>query len=446
MSVKTRFAPSPTGLLHVGNIRTALISYLFSKANNGEFYLRIDDTDLVRSKEEYSESIKEDLKWLGIDWNKTFKQSDRYEAYSKAMKKLIEQKRLYPCFETPQEIEIKRKIRLSRGLPPIYDRESLKLTKEQIEEKIKSGLKPHYRFKLEESKIEWDDLIRGKVSFDGRNLSDPILIREDQTMTYILCSVVDDIDFDISHIIRGEDHVTNTAISMQITQALGGKEPVFAHLSLLKSKDSQMSKRTGGFDIKNIREDFIEPISLLSYMAKLGSNKSIEIKRNMNELIKEFDIRGFSKSAAIYDPLELERLNHKFLTNAKFKDLGDLKERIGVDVDEDFWLSVRANINKIVDLIDWWRICKEEITPAILDEDREYLKLILTLLPEGELDNSSWDIWTNKIKNSTDKKGKELYMPIRKALTGKESGPEMRLILPLIPYEKVIARLKGQKS
>jgi glutamyl-tRNA synthetase len=443
MTVITRFAPSPTGLLHVGNVRTALVNYLFTKNKGGKFMLRMDDTDLVRSKIEYADAIQEDLKWLGLNWDIFARQSDRLDRYEEIKNQLIAMGRLYPCYEKPEELEFKRKIQLGRGVPPIYDRAALKITPEKKAEYKTEGRKPHYRFLLKDEKIEWNDEVRGNLSFEGKNLSDPILVREDGTMTYILSSVIDDIDFMITNIIRGEDHISNTAIQVQIFAALSAKPPVFAHTALISTKDAKISKREGGFDIRHLREDGFEPMAICSLFSKLGTSDSVEARTNLDELAKEFDIKKFSRSPANYDQEDLLRINHKLLNIISFDEVKVKLEELGLkDVTKDFWEAARPNINKLPEIKEWWDMCYSPLTPVI--EDSTFLSAAAEVLPTGNWDNTTWQSWTKAVQEKTGKKGKDLFMPLRKAITGMEHGPELKILLPLIGREKVLARLAGK--
>lgn len=439
----TRFAPSPTGLLHVGNIRTALVNWLFTKSQGGKFMLRMDDTDLVRSKPEYAAAIEADLRWLGMEWDVFARQSDRLARYEEIKQLLLDAGRLYPCYESQEELEIKRKMQMSRGLPPLYDRTALALTVEQKAAYEQEGRKPHYRFLLNHTPIEWEDMIRGHTHFEGRHLSDPILIREDGSMTYILSSVADDIDFAISHIIRGEDHVSNTAIQVQIFEALNATVPQFAHLALIKTKDAEISKRTGGFDIQNLRASSVEAMAINSLLAKIGTNHTPEIRETLAELAAEFSLSSFGRAPAHYDEAELVRLNHKYISTRAFAEVADqLKALELAEIDEHFWLSVRANLNVLSDISEWWDICQKPLAPAV--EDAAFLEAASQLLPEGAWDDNTWGLWTLAVKNATGRNGKLLFMPLRKALTGKEHGPELKALLPLIGREKVVNRLHGK--
>ena len=446
MLVKTRFAPSPTGMLHIGNVRTALINWLFARSNNGVFMLRMDDTDLLRSKPEYEKAIKEDLQWLGLNWDEFAKQSERIARYEEVKEALIASGRLYPCYETQNDLDMKRKLLLSRGLPPIYDRGGLKITKQQHEELLAQGHKPHYRFLLEDGVIEWDDLIRGNIQFQAKNLGDPIVIREDGSMTYILCSAIDDIDFGITHVLRGEDHITNTAIGIQITKALGKEPPSIGHTSLLKNKAEKISKRLGGFDVRGLREQSIEPMAIKSLLAKMGTSDSIEAIASIDQLLADFNTNKFSLSPVNYDFNELLQLNHKLISNMSYEEIKPSLDRLEVKVSKEFWQSICGNLNIVDEIVDWWRICNEVIMPNIDSENKEFLQISCSLLPEGDWDLSTWDLWISRIKEQTGRAGKLLFMPLRLALTAKESGPELKVLLPLIGRARVEQRLYGENA
>ncbi|AFB31910.1 MULTISPECIES: glutamate--tRNA ligase [spotted fever group] len=441
--VITRFAPSPTGMLHVGNIRAALLNWLYAKKHNGQFILRFDDTDLERSKQEYKDAIEEDLKFLNINWDQTFNQLSRLSRYDEIKNLLLDKKRLYACYETPEELELKRKFQLSKGLPPIYDRASLNLTEEQAKKYIEQGRKPHYRFLVNHEPINWHDMIKGEVKYDGKALSDPIVIRADGSMTYMLCSVIDDIDYDITHIIRGEDHVSNTAIQIQMFEALNTTPPTFGHLSLIINKDEKISKRVGGFEIATLRKEVgIEAMAIASFFSLLGSSAQILPYKSMEKLANQFEISSFSKSPTIYQPEDLERLNHKLLISLDFDTVKERLKEINAEyIDENFWLSVSPNLQKLRDVKDWWEICHQTPNVENLNLDKEYLKQAAELLPKGEITKDSWSIWTKEITNITGRKGKELFLPLRLALTARESGPEITGVLPLIDREEIIKRL-----
>ncbi|MDD9334888.1 MAG: glutamate--tRNA ligase [Rickettsiaceae bacterium] len=446
--VITRFAPSPTGMLHIGNSRTALINWLYTRKHNGIFILRFDDTDLERSKQQYKNAIEQDLKFLGLNWDQTFCQSNRLDRYEAIKTLLLQKNKLYPCFETQEELELKRKLQLSRGLPPIYDRAALNLTQQQINDYISQGRKPHYRFLVSHTPIIWQDMIKGEVKYEGKNIGDPIVIREDNSMTYMLCSVIDDIDYSITHIIRGEDHVTNTAIQLQMFEALQEELysnqksiPNFAHLGLIISRDDKISKRIGGFEIAALRDEIgLEPMAINSFFSLIGSSSSIVSFKNLDQLIKEFDINNFSKSPTTYLPEELERLNHKLLISLSFDEVKDrLREIKAEQVTEQFWLAVRANLQKLYEIKDWWNICYSPSKVEGLDKD--FLKQAAILLPDEPITLDSWSIWTKRIMIVTGKKGKEVFLPLRLAITGIASGPEMSVILPLLCREEIIKKL-----
>ncbi|MGV2432930.1 MAG UNVERIFIED_CONTAM: glutamate--tRNA ligase [Rickettsiaceae bacterium] len=444
-NIITRFAPSPTGFLHVGNTRTALINFLYTKKFGGKFILRIDDTDKIRSTEEYKEAIIHDLKWLGLDWDDTFMQSARLDKYDAAKEALVKKGRLYKCYETAEELEIKRKLQLSSGKPPIYDRSALKLTDAQIQNYEASGRKPHYRFLIEEKPIEWKDLVKGDIHYDGKHISDPIVIREDGSMTYMLCSTVDDAEYNITHIIRGEDHVSNTAVQIQMFEALGYRIPNFGHLALVKTSDDKISKRKGGFEIANLRDEVgLEAMAINSFFASIGSANPIIPCRNIAELTEYFDISKFSTSPTTYMPEELIRLNHKMISNMSYDEILENLKYIQADyITEEFWLAVRPNLNTIKDAVYWWKICHEK--PELRTNiDNKLLQSAIKNLPEGIITEASWKIWTNKISEDTEIKGKELFLPLRLLITGMDHGPEMAKLLPLIGRNELLARLITQ--
>lgn len=443
MTVKTRFAPSPTGKLHVGNARTAIITWLFSRSQGGEFLLRIDDTDFERSKEEYTKQIIDNLKWLGLEWDQLEHQKSRFDYYNAAIKKLKEDARLYPCYETPEELGLKRKSQLAKGLPPIYDRSALNLTPEQIKHYEDEERKPHWRFKLNHETIQWDDLVRGTQSFEGKDLSDPVLIREDGRPLYHICSVVDDIEFKITHIIRGEDHVTNSAAHKQMFEALGAHAPHMAHLPLISDLGGgKLSKRLGSLSLNDLRqEDELEPMAIISYMSRLGSADPIEAFTDINEIVKNFDITRFSRSTPKFDPAELLRLNSRILHNTPYH---QVKDRLPDDISEEFWSSIRANLERITDAQYWHKIIFEPITPVI--EEPEFIEQATLLLPDEPWDENTWSQWTSAIKSQTGRKGKDLFMPLRKALTGLDHGPELAPLLPLMGRERVVSRLNYKKA
>ena len=442
MTPKARFAPSPTGYLHVGNVRTALINWLFVRKAGGHFVLRIDDTDTARSKPEYEAAIEEDLRWLGMEWDSTERQSKRFDRYKLAADKLSKDGRLYACYETPEELEVQRKMQASRGLPPIYNRAALKLSEEQKKKFASEGRKPHFRFLLNDEEVAWDDLIRGHSHFKATHMSDPVLIREDGVPVYTLASVVDDGEMHITHVIRGEDHVSNTAVQIQLYKALGFAVPQFAHMALLKTKEGELSKRLGGGDIRSLRETGILPMAVNSLLAKIGTSDAVEPFLNMPALADGFDFKKFGRAPAHYDVAELEKINEKLLHQLPF---AAVKDKLAF-ADENFWLSVRANIKTIAEAKQWWDIL-HGVTVASrqspVASDKEFLSQAATLLPAEPWNETTYDAWIAAIKPTTARKGKELFMPIRKALTGLDHGPELKKLLPLLGRGATMQRLKG---
>lgn len=445
--MKLRFAPSPTGFLHIGNARTALITWLFARSHNGEFILRIDDTDQERSKTEYELAIEDGLVWLGLDWDEKARQRDRLALYEAKIEKLKADGRLYPCYETADELALKRKSQLSRGLPPIYDRESLNLSEDKIAKYEAKDRKPHWRFKLNHDPIEWTDLVRGDVKFEGSDLSDPVVIREDGSPLYHLCSVIDDVEYGITHVVRGEDHVSNTACHIQMFEALGAKAPEFAHLPLLSDKEGgKLSKRLGSLSVKDVRdEDGLEPMAVVSLLARLGTSDPIEVFTKMDDVIKSFDIGKFSRGTPKFDTEELLRLNAKILHETPFEDVQLRLSNMGLgDMDAEFWSAVRPNLERLSDVESWWNVAKGPVTPVI--EDPDFIESALELLPPAPWDETTWMAWANAVKKKTDRKGKQLFMPLRQALTGMSHGPELDKLLLLIGPEKAKERLMSYKE
>ncbi len=436
MTVTTRFAPSPTGKLHVGNLRPALLNWLFTRNAGGQFILRIDDTDAERSTEENVDDIKRDLEWLGLGWDRYERQSERMERYNEAADQLRASGRLYACYETSTELNLKRKYQLQSGRPPVYDRAALKLTDAEIAAFEAEGRKPHWRFKLEQERVTWIDGIRGETNVDCASVSDPVLIREDGGFLYTMCSVCDDIDFGISDVIRGEDHVTNTATQIQIFDALGGRPTGFAHHSLLVDADGAgLSKRLGSLTLGSLREQGIEALTLLSYMARLGSSEPIEPRNSHAELIEGFDLSRFGRAPARFSPDELTILNGKVLHGMPFETVSGQLEEMGVDADvaPAFWALVSANINTMSDVPGWWAVVTGDFTPDIADEDAEFVADALARMDAAKpWDAETWGAITGALKADTGRKGKGLFMPLRKALTGRGYGPNMAELVPLL--------------
>lgn len=443
MTVITRFAPSPTGKIHIGNLRPALINWLYARAEGGQFMLRIDDTDLERSKEEYVDGIKADLTWLGLTWDFEARQSTRFDKYDAVVEKLKAEGRLYPCYETADELDRKRKRQMSRGLPPVYDRAALELTDEERAELEAEGRKPHWRFKLEDRSVVWTDLVRGEQSIEASSLSDPILIREDGSYLYTLPSVIDDIEFKVSHVIRGEDHVANTGAQIQIFEALGAKPPVFAHHNLLVGKDGEgLSKRLGSLSISSFREDGIEAMAVVSHAASIGSSNPIVPHQTTETIFKEFAFEKLSRSPAKFDVTELELINAKLLHETDFSVVQTRLAELGIEGPQAFWDAVRGNIEKFEDVKLWWKVVNGPIDPVI--EDAEFCKTALSVLPEGPYDDTSWGTFTKAVKEATGAKGKALFQPLRLSLTGQPHGPELKALLPLIGPDRAAGRLKGE--
>ncbi len=443
-SVKVRFAPSPTGRLHVGNIRTALFNYLYARQHDGAFILRLDDTDTERSTQEFAEAILDDLAWLGLTHDAVFRQSERFERYDAVVADLKERGLLYPCYETADELDRKRKLQRAQGKPPVYDRAALALSAEQRAALEAEGRKPHWRFKLDGTKAEWDDLVRGQTAIDTASLSDPILIREDGSYLYTLPSVVDDVDFGITHIVRGEDHVTNSGAQIQVFQAIGGTAPAFAHTSMLVGADGEkLSKRLGSLSLDQLRAEGIEPMAIVSLLAKLGTSDPVEPQGQMAPLIAGFDFARLGRAPARFDAEDLKTLNAKILHDTPYELVSARLEAVGVTGGEAFWTAIRPNLDRVEDAADWWRIVEGPVTPEV--EDAAFLAQAADLLPDGPYDDETWPVWTASVKEATGAKGKALFMPLRKALTGQTHGPEMQKLLALIGPDRARARLTGQK-
>ena len=444
MTILTRFAPSPTGKIHVGNARTALFCWLFAKSQNGQFMLRLDDTDAERSTEAFARGIIEDLAWLGLTVDVQAKQSERFAQYDEVFEKLQKQGLIYACYETPDELELKRKRQLSRGKPPVYDRAALDLSADDIAAFEAEGRKPHYRFKLSGDLVQWQDLVRGEQKIDTASLSDPVLVRADGTYLYTLPSVVDDLEFGVTHIIRGEDHVTNTATQIEIIKALGGTVPVFAHHPLLVMADgSALSKRLGSLSLESLRDADINPMAINSLIARLGTPDPVEIQTDVMALATGFDLTRLGRAPARFDPEELDRLNAKILHETDYADIADKLATLGVGGGEAFWLAVRGNLEKLTDIAELWQIIDGPVTPVIEAENADYIEAALAALPAEPWDLETWARWTSTLKEQTGRKGRNLFMPLRQALTGQAQGPEMQNLLLLIGAERAKNRLSN---
>ena len=455
MTVTVRFAPSPTGQIHIGNARTALFNWLFAMKHGGRFVQRFDDTDVARSKQEYADAILYDLHWLGIFQDATEYQSRRFEAYEAAVDTLKRAGLLYACYETPEELDLRRKIRRTRGLPPVYGREALAFTHAQIAEYQADGRRPHWRFLLpnfrnepfetERTEVSWTDLVRGEETVDLASLSDPILVREDGTFLYTLPSVADDIEMGISHVIRGDDHITNTGVQIALFKALGAEPPAFGHHNLLTAASGEaLSKRTGALSIAGLRESGLEPMAVASLAVLVGTSENVAAVPTMPELARRFELEAASKSAAKFDPADLNILNRALLLQMPFAEARDRLAAFGITGDqaEPFWNAVRGNLDKLADAANWWRILRQgpDSPPELSDKDREFVQTAFDMLPPEPWDGGTWKIWTDEVKEKTKRKGKMLFMPLRLALTGLESGPELADLLPLLGQEGILAR------
>ncbi|SFK46151.1 glutamate--tRNA ligase [Methylocapsa palsarum] len=450
-----RFAPSPTGRIHIGNARTALLNYLYAKKHHGEFILRFDDTDLERSKEEYAQAIEVDLAWLGIKPDLITRQSQRFALYHRAAERLRDCGRLYPCYESAAELERKRKRQQARGLPPVYDRASLDLTDEDKARYEAEGRKPHWRFKLDWKVVRWSDLVRGESHYDCSSLSDPVLLREDGTYLYTLPSVVDDMDMKVSLIIRGEDHVTNTAVQIQLLETLAGETgrdavPAFAHHNLLSSIDGEgLSKRTGALSIGGLRDQGIESLAVAAAAVLIGTSVALHPVASLDDLVSSLDLGLISRTPTRFDPAELEGLSARTLHGLAFE---AVRERLAAhDIAgrkaNPFWLAVRGNLVVFLDVVEWWRVVDGDLAVAPHEDlDPDFLRAALESLPDEPWDETTWAAWTKSLKETTGRKGRALFHPLRLALTGKEKGPELAALLPLIGRIKAAARLSGHRA
>ncbi len=444
MTVTVRFAPSPTGYLHIGNIRTAVLNWLFALKHGGRFILRLDDTDTARSREEYARAIIEDLRWLGMEPDAVERQSARMALYGEAAERLKAAGLLYPCYETEQELALKRKAQVMAGRPPVYDRSALELTEAARRALEEAGRRPHWRFRLPEGVIRWEDAVRGPVEIDLATLSDPVLVREDGTFLYTLPSVVDDIDMGITHVIRGDDHVTNTAVQIALTRALGGEVPVYAHHSLLVDRDGGgLSKRLGSLGVRDLRERGLEPETIVSYCATIASSEPVQVFSDVKKLAESFDLSNLSRSPARFDESELEALNARLLHDMPAEIALPRLKALGIDMDAALWDVIRGNIGHLREAADWLAVVHGGIEPVIADEDRDFLRRAAELLPPEPWDTDTWKTWTQAVKAETGRKGKALFMPLRLALTGKSHGPEMSRLLPLMGRDVALKRLSA---
>jgi glutamyl-tRNA synthetase len=434
----TRFAPSPTGHIHVGNLRTALFNYLIARKAGGTFILRLDDTDQERSKQEYVDGIQRDLEWLGLHWDRVERQSLRMDRYRAEADALRASGRLYEVFETPVELDLKRKKLLNMGKPPVYDRTGLSLSEADKDRLRAEGREGYWRFLLDQNRIEWTDGILGDISIDAASVSDPVLIRADGQVLYTFASSVDDTDMGVTHIVRGSDHVTNTATQIQIIQAIGGTPPAFAHHSLLTgAKGEELSKRIGALSLKDLREAGVAPEALIALMARLGSGVPVGLA-SLDELAEAFDLGQFGASPTKFDAEDLWPLTRERNQALPFAAVADRIAALGVPDDqaERFWRVASQNITRLDDLGDWWRIFSEGAEPQIDPEDADFIAQAMTLLPAGPFTDATWGEWTAAVKEATGRKGKGLFMPLRKAVTGQAHGPDMSDVMPLLQVVK----------
>ncbi|MCB2129981.1 MAG: glutamate--tRNA ligase [Rhodobacteraceae bacterium] len=430
----TRFAPSPTGYIHVGNLRTALMNYLIARKSGGTFILRMDDTDQERSKQEYADAIKQDLDWLGLHWDRFERQSDRLERYAAAAEGLRASEDLYEVFETPTELDLKRKKLLNMGRPPVYDRAGLALSAAE-RDKLRAERDGYWRFRLDQKRTEWSDGILGDVSIDTASVSDPVLIRADGQVLYTYASSVDDVDMGITHIVRGSDHVTNTATQVQIMRAIGGTPPAFAHHSLLTGPQGEgLSKRLGTLSLRDLRAKGVAKEALLSLMARLGSSQPVELRMSLDEIADGFDLSQFGAAPTKFDAEDLWPLTRARNQALPFEAVRERVAALGVpgDLAERFWQVASKNITTLADLAPWWALARDGAAPVIAPEDEAFVAEALALLPPPPYGETSWADWTAAVKEATGRKGKALFRPLRLAVTGQESGPEMAELMPLL--------------
>ena len=434
-NIVTRFAPSPTGRLHVGNIRTALHNFLFARKHGGTFILRIDDTDRERSTAEFDAAIRDDLDWLGLEPDRMVRQSERFDLYEREFERLKQAGRVYPAYETPEELELRRKVLLGRGLPPVYERKDLN-------EPPPEGRTPHWRFRLDHDEpIVFTDLIRGEQRFDPKLLSDPVVRREDGSWLYLLPSVIDDVDLGVTHIVRGEDHVSNSATQIQMFEALGSKPPAFAHEALLVAAEGKLSKRLGSYGAQHLREEGVEPMALLSLLARIGTSQPVEPMASLDELAADFGFAHFGRAPAHFDPHDVELLNARLLHKLDYAVVAD---RLPKKATEEDWLLLRPNLERLEDFAGWFEVLHGDIDPPELGHDERLLARDAASLAERtDWSPDAWKTLTTELRQSSGKKGRELFHPLRLALTGRESGPEMAGILARMGKDRAVRRLEA---
>ncbi len=440
-----RFAPSPTGLIHIGNTRTALLNWLYAMRHGGRFILRFDDTDTERSRLEYADAIEVDLAWLGIVPDIKCRQSERMTTYDAAAAKLRAMGRLYPAYETSDELDRRRKRQQALGRPPIYDRAALRLTGEERAALEAQGRKPHWRFRLDSATVGWEDLVRGPSHIDCASLSDPVLVREDGTYLYTLPSVVDDIDLGVTHVLRGEDHVTNTAVQIQIFEALSGAAPIFGHHNLLTNASGEgLSKRTGALSIASLRASGVESLAVAALAVLVGSADSVRPVAALSELADTLDLAHLSRGAARFDEAELRALSARTLHALPFASVRERLADLGIEGPhaEAFWTVVHGNLPQLDDASAWWAVAYGAIAPVV--EEPDFLRQAASCLPPEPWDAATWGAWTGALKALTGRKGKALFHPLRMALTGRDAGPELAALLPLVGRARALDRLSAR--
>ena len=436
-----RFAPSPTGHLHIGNARVAILNYLFAKKKNIDFFLRIDDTDTDRSRDEFVESIINDLKWLGISYGSVFKQSERKAKYAEIFDFLKNNEYIYPCFESKDELSLKRKIQLKMGNPPIYDRAALALNKKDISKLISDGIKPHWRLKLDEDPIKWNDEIHGLISFDNLSVSDPVVFRSDKLPLFTITSVVDDIELGVTHILRGDDHITNTAAQIKLFKYLKAPIPVFGHFPLMRSKTGEgLSKRLNSLSLRDLKKNKIFPEVIINYLCKIGSSESIDNIDTQKKLINKLDFQKFSKNSVLFNPDDIQRLNKKYIKTISYDQLENKDKKIIFD--ENFWNMIKLNIDSLGEADDWYERLKNKEIRFEKTKIEEELKNIFKEKLPTEINSKTWSDWTTKIIQEYEIKPKELYITLRMILTGKKYGPGMDKVLIFLSREEIIRRIE----
>lgn len=441
MTVVTRFAPSPTGRLHVGNMRAALHNWMFARAQGGRFVLRIDDTDAERSEELFVAAIHDDLAWLGLLPDAEVRQSERFGLYEGRFEELRAAGRIYPAYETSQELDLKRKIQLGRGLPPVYDRAALQLSDADRARLEDEGVRPHWRFRLDhEAAVEWDDLVRGHQRFDPKTMSDPVVRRADGSWLYMLPSAIDDIDLGITHVVRGEDHVANTALQIQMFIALGSTLPTFAHTALLTGSEGKLSKRLGSLGVDQLRESGIEPQAIRALLARLGTSDPVEPVSGMEPLLVTFDFSRFGRAPARFDEGELAQLSARIVHQLSFEEVA---ERLPAGMTAEAWDAVRPNLATVAEAADWWQVIEGPVDASDTSDEGAYLAAAADAAETIDWSADPWQQLTSRLKEATGRKGKALFLPLRRALTGRDHGPDMAAMLPLIGRDRALARLRG---